>query len=119
MKIIKKITNIPKARKLLQENKPIELMSFEEIEIEFGKRIENIKKTKIIDERTNELIEKILCKSSREKSKNASIIFNLFFYTKDDDIRKQILTRYSKYIEEGQIDIFLTELNKRNVSRDI
>ena len=110
---------MPKERRLLQENKPIELMTFEEIDIEFSKRIENIKKTKIIDERTNQLLEQIFNKSSREKSKNASNILNLFFYTKDDNFRKQILTRYSKYIEEDQIDIFITELNKRNVSRDI
>ena len=38
--------------------------------------------TKIIDERTNQLLEQIFNKSSREKSKNASNILNLFFYTK-------------------------------------
>lgn len=121
MNILEKIKNISKARQLLELNKPIELMTNEEMGLEFGKRFEDIKKNNIIDDRSNQIIEMMLKKHSREKNKNSMIIFNFMSYVKSYDLRKDILKRYAKYIEEDMIDDFIRELKDmehREISED-
>ena len=55
MDIIKVIKDKLKTNQILKLNKPIDTMTVEELILEFNKRKKTVKKTKIIDERTNEI----------------------------------------------------------------
>ena len=116
MKIIDYFIYKKKANELLKLNKPIELMNDEELSIEFNGRLKEINKAKTIDDRSNKIIEHFLKRITREKETREQTIINIFSVSKSFELRQEILSRYSIYIDEENLDKFIRTL--QNIETD-
>lgn len=68
MRIIENIKYKLKANKLLKLNKSLEELNDEELSLEFNIRLKEINRNKTIDNRSNEIIEMFLKRTTREKN---------------------------------------------------
>ena len=110
MGLLNIIKDINKANALYKLNKPIELMNYNELGLELWKRLKLINKTNVIDDRSNQIIELFFKLSTGEKQLEVQSILYIFANLKSFELRKEILKRYSKYIDEDNLETFFRDI---------